>query len=162
VCQAEFVLAGVCGVHLTPITGQMTGRVSRKRFARCLQGCEGSGRRHNLTGIEPIHLAPTEAKCFSYRSRTTAFSGFAIKASRSFHVIAAKRRPFPPIWLKIILVNLPSAVRRAALARTRVATLATVFGRLTVAFTFVAFFLVFFIRVPSLGMPITIRVFREK
>ena len=55
---------------------------------------------------------------------------------------AAKRRhSFPPIWLKMILVNLPSAVRRAALARTPVAALAVVFGRLTAAFAFVAFFL---------------------
>jgi hypothetical protein len=34
-----------------------------------------------------------------------------MNASRSFHVIAAKRRhSFPPIWLKITFVNLPSAV----------------------------------------------------
>src|ERR1700686_5099662 len=68
-----------------------------------------------------------------------------MNASRSFHVIAAKRRhSFPPIWLKMTLVNLPSAVRRAALARTPVATLAVIFGRLAAAFAFVTFLVVFF------------------
>jgi hypothetical protein len=50
----------------------------KKRFARCLRGYEDTGRRHYLTGIEPIHLMPTEAKCFSQRSRTAVFSGFAM------------------------------------------------------------------------------------
>src|ERR1700694_1142520 len=86
-----------------------------------------------------------------------AFSGFAMNASRSFHVIAAKRRhSFPPIWLKMTLVNLPSAVRRLACARTPFAVLTVGFRcvtpdvffvaaatRLFVAFAFVAFFLVF-------------------
>jgi uncharacterized membrane protein YdfJ with MMPL/SSD domain len=43
------------------------------------------------------------------------FSGFAIYLSRSFHVMAAKREhSSPPIWTNTALVNLPSAVRRAA------------------------------------------------
>src|SRR6202051_2916950 len=80
-----------------------------------------------------------------------------MNASRSFHVIAAKRRhSFPPIWLKMILVNLPSAVRRAALARTPVAALAVGFRclvadavfavdatRLLRVLAFVVFFFVF-------------------
>jgi hypothetical protein len=36
------------------------------------------------------------------------------------------------------------------------------FERFTPAFAFVAFFLVFFIGVPSFGTPLTIRVSREK
>jgi hypothetical protein len=43
------------------------------------------------------------------------------------------------------LVNLPSAVRIEALARTPVATLDAVFGRLTATFAFVAYLLVFMI-----------------
>src|SRR6266404_7825034 len=85
-----------------------------------------------------------------------------MNASRSFHVIAAKRRhSFPPIWLKMILVNLPSAVRRAALARTPVAALAVGLPRLTVvfvsavarlfrAFDFDVFFLLVFMAVSLL------------
>lgn len=64
--KAEFVFSGIFAVHLTPIIGQMTDQIFKKRFARCLQqSCEGTGRRHHLTGIEPVHLAPTEARCFS-------------------------------------------------------------------------------------------------
>ena len=36
-----------------------------KQFARCHKSCEGTGRRHYLTEIELVHLAPTEVKCFS-------------------------------------------------------------------------------------------------
>jgi hypothetical protein len=94
-----------------------------------------------------------------------AFPDICIKASRSFQVIAVKRgHSFPPIWLKMILVNLPSAVRRLACARTPLATLIAGFGCFTagVAF-FVAVtrlfrgfvslfgFLRFFICVPSHG-----------
>jgi hypothetical protein len=87
-----------------------------------------------------------------------------MNASRSFHVMAAKRwHSFPPIWLKITFVNLPSAVRRAALARTPVATLIARFGCFTAAVAFVFEgrlfrdfaglfgFLPFFICVPSHG-----------
>src|ERR1700676_1583550 len=89
-----------------------------------------------------------DAKCFLYRSWTTAFSGFAMNASRSFHVIAAKRRhSFPPIWLKMILVNLPSAVRSAAFDLTDVATrvadealVAAFFTRFEVGLSFLVFF----------------------
>src|ERR1700722_18842512 len=80
-----------------------------------------------------------------------------MKASRSVHVMAANRQhSFPPIWLKMILVNFPSAVRRAALARTPVATLAVCFvclapvaglavdaTRFLRVLAFVAFFFVF-------------------
>ena len=52
-----------------------------------------------------------------------------LRHERSFHVIAAKRRhSFPPIWLKMTLVNLPAAVRREALARTPVAAGLGAFG----------------------------------
>ena len=54
-----------------------------------------------------------------------------MNASRYFQVIAANRRhSFPPIWLKMTLLNLPSAVPPDALARTPVATLAVGFGGL--------------------------------
>jgi hypothetical protein len=99
----------------------------------CLFNCgQRAGGSDQMTKREERFHSVPDAKCFSYRSRTAAFSSFAMNASRSFHVIAAKRRhSFPPIWLKMAFVNLPSAVRRAAFARTPVATLAVVFGRLT-------------------------------
>src|SRR5260370_20193613 len=147
-------------VNVTPIAGLMAGKVGRKVVTRYPNCCQGTGRRDQLTKREErLHaLDSTDAKCFSYRSCTAAFSGFAMNASRSFHVIAVKRRhSFPPIWLNIILVNLPSAVRRAALARTPVATLPVGFGCLTAGvvfftaasrlfrgFAFVTFFVVFF------------------
>src|ERR1017187_6173985 len=88
-----------------------------------------------------------------------------MKASRSVQVMAAKRgHSFPPIWLKITLLNLPSAVRRLARERAPAAALVAGFGCCTAgvafasaatclrrAFAFAAFFLVFFIRVPSHG-----------
>ena len=72
--------------------------------------------------------------------------------------------PSPAHLVEDDLAYLPSAVRRADLARTPVAALAVVFGRLTAARAFVAFFFVFFIPgVPSFGTkPLTIRVSREK
>src|ERR1700722_3320107 len=120
----------------------------------------------NLCSPCPGHLRPfreqgphaldsTDARCASYRPRTAAFSGFAMNTSRSFHVIAAKRRhSFPPIWLKMILVNLPSAVRRLACARTPFAALTAdvvfIATRLLRIFAFVCF-LTFAIHVPSKG-----------
>jgi hypothetical protein len=75
----------------------------------------------------------------------------------------------------MVLLNLPSAVRRAALARTPVAASTVGFRcvtpdvvfiaaarRLFRGLAFVAFFLLFFIGVPSFGTPLTIRVSREK
>src|ERR1022692_1024798 len=62
-----------------------------------------------------------------------------MNTSRSFHVIAAKRRhSFPPIWEKMALLNLPSAVRRLARARIPLATLMAGFGCLTAGVVFVA------------------------
>ena len=63
--EAEFVLLSVLGIHVSPVSQQVPREVIKKRFARCLKSCEGTGRRHYLTGVEPVHLAPTEAKCFS-------------------------------------------------------------------------------------------------
>src|SRR5260221_3858375 len=87
---------------------------------------------------------------------------FAMTAVPSSRVTAENGVfPFPPIWLKMILVNLPSAVRRAALARTPVATLPVGLPRLTVvfvsavarlfrAFDFDVFFLLVFMAVSLL------------
>jgi hypothetical protein len=80
--------------------------------------------------------------------------------------MAAKRgHSFPPIWLKITLLNLPSAVRRAASDRTPVATLGVNFRCLTagVAFFYAAarlfralafdvFFLLVFMAASLLGL----------
>src|SRR5271169_6015832 len=86
-----------------------------------------------------------------------------MNASRSFQVIAAKRRhSFPPIWLKMILVNLPSAVRRAAFARTPVAALAVAFGRLTAARAFVALFVFMVASLLGLGRYHTWESLRSK
>src|SRR5579864_2571145 len=134
------------GGNLSPIATGMTGKKIPRLLACLFNRSQRTGGSDHLPECEERLHAVTDAKCFSYRSWTTAFSGFAMNVSRSFQVIAAKRRhSFPPIWLKMTLVNFPSAVRRAALARTPVAALAVVFGRLTAAFAFLDFLVVFFI-----------------
>ena len=63
--EAEFVFLSVLGVYVSPVARQVPREVIKERFARYLQSCEGTGRRHHLTRIEPVHLTPTEAMCFS-------------------------------------------------------------------------------------------------
>src|ERR1039458_5509549 len=99
-----------------------------------------------------------------------------MKASRSFHVIGANRgHSFPPIWVKMALLNLPSAVRRAALARTPVAAGLGTFGAfgalgalaaaggacLVSPFTRRTLFVLRAIYCSLHGTRLTIRVFRE-
>src|ERR1019366_7936690 len=61
------------------------------------------------------------------------------KASRSFQVIGANRgHSFPPIWVKMTLVNLPSAIRRLARDRSPLATLTPDLGCLTAGVAFVS------------------------
>ena len=102
-------------------------------------------------------------------SLTVAPSGFAMNLSRSFQVIGANRgHSFPPIWVNMTLVNLPSAVRRLARDRSPLATLTLDLGCLTTGvafvsgttrlfrgFTLVAFFLVFMLA-SLLGLSLTI------
>jgi len=164
--QTGFVFLDVFRGNFSPITTDMTSKKIPRLLARFSNRSQRAGGGDQMTECEErLHaLDSTDAICFSQRSRTTAFSGFAMNPSRSFHVIAAKRgHSFPPIWLKMTLVNLPSAVRRAALARTPVATLIAGFGCFTagVAFVFeerlfrgfvsLFGFLRFFICVPSHG-----------
>ena len=113
--DTEVVFFLVVSIQFTPVPRDMTIEVGNKRIARFLYRCEGTGRRYQLAEIEQGHFKL--ARYFSYRWRTALPSGVAMNASRSFQVIGANRgHSFPPIWLKMDLLNFPAAVRRGFLS----------------------------------------------